>query len=226
MTQAKPHIIVYSHGFGVRKDDRGLFTAIAQAVPDARSVLFHYNPFNEAANTLTAKPLSEQVRKLRKIINNERAEYPGAIIDLVCHSQGCVVAAMLKPRDIRKIIMLTPPDDVHEEVVARQLGARLSTPIDTTVKTHLARSDGSTTVIHPEYWQSLAGIQPVKLYNRLARFTALRLINARHDEVLGPVSFEGLDPTVSSVTLDGNHNFSEAESRKRLLYILQKELAV
>lgn len=226
MTLITPHIIIFSHGFGVRKEDRGLFTAIARSLPDVKSVLFDYNPINEASNTLTAKPLDEQARKLRKVINSTRAEYPGAIIDLVCHSQGCVVAGLLKPRGIRKVIMLTPPEDISEATVVEQLGARTGTVIDVAARTRLPRADGSTTVIHPEYWQSLAGIDPVKLYNKLARVTALRIMSARQDEVLGKVGFAGLDPGVSHITLDGNHNFDDEESRKRLLYILQKELAL
>lgn len=226
MTPTTPHVIVFSHGFGVRKEDRGLFTAIAKALPDSKSILFDYNPINEESNTLTAKPLNEQALKLRKVINGVRAEYPGAIIDLVCHSQGCVVAGLVKPRGIRKIILLTPPDDISQETVVRQHAARTGMEIDVTARTRLARSDGSTTVIHPEYWQSLAGINPVKLYNNLAKFTALRILNARHDEVLGKVKFDGIDPSISFVTLDGNHNFDDEESRKRILYILQKELTL
>jgi hypothetical protein len=224
MNSNTPHIVIFSHGFGVRKEDRGLFTAISKALPGVESVFFDYNPINDKANTLTAKPLNEQMRKLRTVLNTTRAEHPGAVIDLVCHSQGCVVAALLKPRDIRKIIMLTPPDDVSEATVARQLGRRREAAIDVTARTRLLRSDGSTTVIHPEYWQSLAGVEPVKLYNRLARFTALRIINAKQDEVLDNLSFEGVDPGISMVTLEGNHNFEGEESRERLLYILQKEL--
>jgi esterase/lipase superfamily enzyme len=226
MTPNQTHVVIFSHGFGVRKEDRGLFTAIANALPDAKSILFDYNPINESSNTLTAKPLNEQALKLRKVINTARLEYPGSIIDLVCHSQGCVVAGMVKPRGIRKVIMLTPQEDVSEEVFAKQLSARMEEPLDVKVRTKLSRSDGSTTVIHPEYWQSLAGINPVKLYNLLARVTALRIINAKQDEVLGPVTFEGLDPSVSMITLNGGHNFDDEESRKRMIYILQKELVL
>jgi hypothetical protein len=226
MNSGIPHIVIFSHDFGVRKEDRGLFTAISKALPGIESVLFDYNPINEKANTLTAKPLNEQARKLRNVINTARAEHPGAIIDLVCHSQGCVVAALLKPRGIRKIIMLTPPDDVSEATVARQLGKRRETAIDVTVRTRLLSSDGSTTVIHPEYWQSLVGVEPVRLYNRLAKFTALRIISAKQDEVLDDTSFEGVDPGISMVALEGNHNFEGEESRERLLYILQKELII
>ena len=226
MTSIPTHVIIYSHGFGVRKEDRGLFTAIAKTLPDAHHVMFDYNPIHEESNTLTVKPLDEQMRKLRKVLNETRTEYPGATIDMVCHSQGCVVAAMLKPRYIRKIIMLTPPDDVSAETVARNLSRRLEEPIDTAVRTRLSRSDGSTTVIHPEYWQSLEGIKPVKLYNLLARVTTLRIMNAKQDEVLGSVNFEALDPGVSRVNLEGGHNFDDEESRKKLLYILHKELAL
>lgn len=220
------HVIIYSHGFGVRKEDRGLFTAIAKALPDAQHVMFDYNPIHEESNTLTVKPLDAQMRKLKRVLNEVRAEYPDAIIDMVCHSQGCLVAAMLKPRYIRKIIMLTPPDDVAEETVIRNLSRRLDTPIDPTQRTRLARSDGSTTVIHPEYWQSLVGIKPVKLYNLLARVTMLRIMNAKDDEVYGKVDFEGIDTSVSMVSLPGGHNFDDEESRKRLVYILQKELTL
>jgi len=226
MNSTNPHIIIFSHGFGVRKDDKGLFTAIARAVPDAEGILFHYNPINDRSNTLTAKTLPEQVQKLRKIINTARAEYPGAIIDLVCHAQGCVVAGILKPRGIRKVIMLTPPDKISQAALIKQMESRAEITIDPNVRTRLPLSDGATIVIHPEYWQNLDGVEPVKLYNRLAKFTALRIINARNDEVLGPVSLEGIDPSVSCVTLDGDHNFTEEESRARILYILQKELSL
>jgi hypothetical protein len=220
------HVVVFSHGFGVRKEDRGLFTAIVKVLPDAECVLFDYNPLNRESNTLTVKPLDEQARKLRKVINAARIDYPGAVIDLVCHSQGCVVAGLVKPRGIRKVIMLAPPDDISETAVIKHFSERTETPIGVTTRTRLPRSDGSTTVVRPEYWRSLAGINPVKLYNRLARFTALRIMSAKQDEVLSAVAMEGLDPSISRVNLPGGHNFDDEDSRKRLLHILQKELAV
>jgi hypothetical protein len=225
MIAAPKSIIIFSHGFGVRKTDRGLFAAISNALPHAKSIMFDYNPINEESNTLTVKPLHEQSLKLRKVINAARAEYPDASLDLVCHSQGCIVAGLVKPRGIRKVIMLTPPDDMSEAAVVERLGTRRGITIDVAARTRLPSSDGSTAVVHPEYWQSLAGIEPVKLYNRLARFTQLRIINARQDEVLGKVAFTGIDPTISMVTLDGGHSFDDETARMRLLYILQKELA-
>ncbi len=225
MKETVSHIVIYSHGFGARKTARGLFTEIAAALPHTHSVMFDYDPFHEESNTITVKPLQEQAFKLRKVLNATRTEYPDAAIDIVAHSQGCVVVGLLKPRDIRKVIMITPPDTMDEASIVKQLSSRKGVDIDVATKTHLARTDGSTTVIHPEYWQSLARIKPVKLFNNLARFTKLRILAAKQDEVLGEITFKGIDSTVSLVKLEGNHNFDDIDDRKRLLYILQKELA-
>ena len=98
------HIVIYSHGFGVRKDDRGLFTDIAAALPGATHRMFDYNRRDETTGNLTVAPLAEQVGMLRNQIEKARADTPGAIIDLICHSQGCIVAALLAPRDVRKTL--------------------------------------------------------------------------------------------------------------------------
>lgn len=40
MELKKKNFIIFSHGFGVKKDDRGLFSDIASALTGAESVLF------------------------------------------------------------------------------------------------------------------------------------------------------------------------------------------
>jgi hypothetical protein len=44
------HIVIFSHGFGVGKDDRGLFTDIADSLKNVESVMFDYNDIDEAKN--------------------------------------------------------------------------------------------------------------------------------------------------------------------------------
>ena len=41
------HIVIFSHGFGVRQDDCGLFTAIAKQLPNVEPIMFDYNHFDE-----------------------------------------------------------------------------------------------------------------------------------------------------------------------------------
>ena len=51
-------VVVYSHGFGVRKDDRGLFTDIAAALPEAESVMFDYGSWDEEHKEHTSRHIS------------------------------------------------------------------------------------------------------------------------------------------------------------------------
>ena len=57
----KKHIVIYSHGFGVRKDDNGLLSDIAEHLPEVESILFDYYDLNEANNELLICPTSHQV---------------------------------------------------------------------------------------------------------------------------------------------------------------------
>jgi len=61
--QPKKQIVVFSHGFGVQKDDRGLLSSIAEALPEVESVLFNYFKVDEIKKTLTTCPFSTQIKK-------------------------------------------------------------------------------------------------------------------------------------------------------------------
>jgi hypothetical protein len=103
--------IIFSHGFGVRYDDRGLLTEIASAFPQYKAHLFDYNLANETLKTLTVQPLTKQAKILENevvsFVNNEAPES----ITLICHSQGCIVAALadLEDSPIDKVIFLARP---------------------------------------------------------------------------------------------------------------------
>lgn len=60
--QERAHTIIFSHGFGVKKDDRGLFSGpegIAESFQNENCevVLFDYNQIDEEENTITTIPL-------------------------------------------------------------------------------------------------------------------------------------------------------------------------
>jgi hypothetical protein len=226
MVSPVSHLIIYSHGYGDRKTSRGLFTAIAHTFPDAENIMFDYYPYNAASNTITVKPYQEQALKLRKVINTTRAEFPQAVIDLVCHAEGSIAAGIIKPRGIRKVILLSPPLDMSQAAVLGRLQSRSGQAINVAVRTRLSRSDGSTTVIHPEFWQGLEGIEAVKLYDRLSRFTQLRIINAKDDVTYDPAGKSTFDQPISNIALAGDLYFDKTDDRQRLLYILQKELSL
>jgi hypothetical protein len=66
----KKHIVVYSHGVAVQKDDNGLFTGIAEAIPEVESILFDYYQVNEGRNKIFVCPFSVQIKKLNQVVND------------------------------------------------------------------------------------------------------------------------------------------------------------
>jgi hypothetical protein len=204
------HIVIFSHGFGVRRDDRGLFTAIIPALKDTETILFDYNECDGAAGTLIVAPLQKQAEKLSQVLTDTKAANPGSIIDLVCHSQGCLVAGLARTKGIRRIVLLTPPaTTTNTDRVIKVFGSRPGTVIDRQGISKLVRRDGSMTLVPPEFWDGLYKIDPQALYNKLATQSELLLIKAREDEVIGDTSFDRLAPEIRVETMDTGHNFDD-----------------
>ncbi|MCA9349455.1 alpha/beta hydrolase [Candidatus Saccharibacteria bacterium] len=214
------HVVIYSHGFGVRKDDRGLFTDIADAIPEANHVMFDYNHVDERANTLTVSPLQEQVQKLREQLEKIEGD---AIIDVVAHSQGCLIAALAKPQNVRQILCLAPPDNVDTERLINFFGNREGSIVDLEGQSRIPRCDGTTTIIPSAYWQSLKGLDAIRLYNRLPDLAKVKFVIANDDEVLGMSNFDNTDERIELAQLDGSHDFTD-EARQPLVDLVRNEL--
>lgn len=82
----KKHIVIFSHGHGVKKDDLGLLIDIAEKIPEAESVLFDYYDIDEENKAITICPISEQVKKLENVISEVKEKNPNSVIDLIGHS--------------------------------------------------------------------------------------------------------------------------------------------
>lgn len=207
------HIILFSHGFGVKKDDRGLFTDIAAALPDTKTIMFDYNDINEKHNTLSVKPFSEQANILQDIVEEQRQSHPDAIIDLICHSQGCRIASVACVAGIRKTIFLAPPTDLGIERTLARYKNNPKAHIDLDSITTIPRSDGSMTIIPSTYWNERKNeSHPIDAYNHLAEITDLYIIKANQDTVLGETSFKHLNDNITLIELDGDHDFSNTRT--------------
>lgn len=224
------HIVIFSHGFGVYQDDRGLFPAIATGLPNAKPVMFGYNRV-EADNTLIASTLEEQVGRLRQIYEGIKANNLDATIDLICHSQGCVIAAQAQLESIRKTIFLAPPDASFgvnidqkiEDVKVRK--KRPGTKILPDGSISYPRRDGSTTIIPTAYWDSRRDVNPIPLYKEMSKKTDLIIVQATHDEVIGMTDFSELPSTIKIVQMNTGHDF-EGEDRQKIAGLIANELRV
>lgn len=216
------HIMVYSHGFGVDKTDRGLFTAIADAIPEAEHVMFEYDPKDENGNTIV-ETFSRRKDKLITKHKELKTQNPDSIIDLVCHSQGCLVAALAKLKNIRKVIMLAPPiysedgDEKREKYLEKPTVKELP---DGTLA--VKRRDGSTTLIKQNYWDDFGAVtDSERLYNELSKTTELIVIRATKDEILQNNSYDNFDNSIKTVDVKGNHSFDD-EARPRIAKVVRE----
>jgi hypothetical protein len=211
------HIVIYSHGFGVRKDDRGLFTDIAAGLPNVRHVMFDYNQIDEAKNTLTAAPIGQNVQKLTEVFNRTKQESPTAEINVVAHSQGCIVAALAR-LPARRTVFLAPPvqtvraADKFRSYIERYLGVVIKNDIMT-----MKRRDGSTTIVGQDYWQSYDSLPSIPpLFNAMSNLT---IIGALEDEVISQQDYSQISDSVKIIEIHADHNFKN--DRQELVEVVK-----
>lgn len=214
--------IIYSHGFGAEATDRGLFTDISNFLPNFNHVTFNYNHFDASKNQMMVADLQDQARKLESIIASQAS--PENEISIIAHSQGCVVAAMVNPDNIKKMVFLAPPASFSstEDKVSKML-QREGAHIMDGGNLYYPRRDGSTTIIGRDYWDSRQAIVPMDLYNQVAQKTSLTIVRALNDEVLASTDYTGLSDGVVVVDMEADHDFT-GQSRQALLEGLAKNI--
>ena len=220
----KRHIIIYSHGFGVRRDDNGLLTDIAAALPEIESILFDYFEVNETKKEMLICSFSTQVEKLNQVISETRIANPEAIIDLICHSQGTIIAALAKPNGIRKTILLSPTFDISLEHSLVRYRSKPEAEINLQGVSKIPSSQGLVRIIPKEYWQERLATKPIVEYNALAKKTEIIAIIAKQDELSPVVDLKDLDPRIKLIYLDGDHGFSHP-NRDPMIKVI-KELLI
>lgn len=214
------HVIIYSHGFGVRADARGIFPAIEAALPEAVHVMFDYNTIDERGRLLVP-PIPEQVARLQRHVNTARGQYPDAEIIVVAHSFGCVIAGLADLSSVHKVVLLAPPIDLEKSTkrLRRLAWPRLRFTLRGEIT--LRRRDGVIVVITPAYRKSRKGIRPLALYNQLAKRADVTVVGATHDRLLGTLDVSGLVPAIKCKWIDGSHNFS-GEAREEVASFVAK----
>lgn len=205
--------IVYSHGFGTRADARGMFTDIAREFPERRHIQFDYNEIIDES-TLRATSLADQTAKLGEVFRAiPKNEFP---VDLIAHSQGGVIAGMLLPSDVRRVILIAPPPSYDLEYSISKFSSRPGARVNMAGESVMPRSDGSVTLVPASYWESVRNLKPIPLYNALSEVAETFIVAGEHDDIFRENIFRGLDPRVKLVYIPGDHNF-RGEYRAGLL---------
>lgn len=217
----KKHIVVFSHGFGVRKDDVGLLSNIAGSIPEVESVLFDYFDIDEVNKVLTVTTFSKQVEMLNSKVTKIREANPDSVIDVIGHSQGSVIAVLAKPKGVRKVVLLAAPFDLGLERTLARYVNREDCNINLEGDSRLYQFDGYFRIIPKEYWVERTSVDPIKECNDYGDKTEITVIQAGQDNILAPVDLSNLNPKVKVTTLDGDHNFNN-DAREGLVKTIRE----
>lgn len=204
-----PRMVVFSHGFGVRRDSRGMFTEIVANLPAGIGyVLFDYNNDENGATRTTYA--SEQVERLKKVVQWVSTQPTTEQIALIGHSRGCTIISLARLDGMQGVILLAPPLAAGH---ARQYFTGKPGSVRKGADWYVPRSDGSTTIIPDGIFDEFEQIDPEKALLAYAEMRPLMVIAAGADKVLPDQNFSDVrrSPCVMFATIDGaSHDFVAA----------------
>jgi hypothetical protein len=217
------HIIIFSHGFGNKKDSRGLFTFLSEQLSqnNIESILFDYNEINDETNEIFVKSFSEQAKILKEVFEKVKKENPDAIIDIITHSQGSMPVSLANLKNIRKVILLAPFFHTEIKEIVKKHKENPSNIIDFDKISKRFRSDGSITIIPPKYWSERFNTDIYELYNNLALKTDLVIIRGNKDEIMPKIKLDKIS-NINIINIHANHDFNISNSREKLLSLIRK----
>ena len=215
--------ILFVHGFGVMKDSRGMFTELADVFREhgVTSILIDLNEKHEEGN-IYVNSLSEQARILTETYEREHSD--GSMVDIVCHSQGCVVATLAHIPAIRTTIFLAPPIENNPERTIAYFSRNPESVVDINGVSRFARNDGTSTFVPARYWEDRARIDYQALYKEYISSHETTVVIARNDEVVSNETAEEVFGSSNIVLLSADHNFTgtaREELRSLVLTILK-----
>lgn len=220
--KAGKKMIIFSHGFDVRRDSNGLFKDIVNNLPeDYGYVIFDYHVYEGIEENL--RPLSEQARVLKEVVKWTKHEFKPLTINLIAHSMGCTIASYAQEKIFDQILYLAP---------AMRSGSRLRTFFTSrpTAKHHgdhweVSRRSGKITRINDRFFEEFEAVDPPILMMKYATKKPINIIFAKQDEFITEDSFDIFKSTTSINVrgINGDHNFN-APARQNLLNLINKTI--
>jgi pimeloyl-ACP methyl ester carboxylesterase len=223
--QLGKQMVVFSHGFAVRGDSRGLFTDIVKALPRGWGyVLFDFDQFDSSKNELHVIGFAERLRRLQAVIDWTVQQDGVGEVHAIGHSLGAVTLASLAPAAVEKFVLLAPP-----LVLGLRFAERFTKRETTTHEGHtwtIPRSDGTTTIVDDEQLAELVNVDAEGELSKLAMFRPYAIVMPGADEVEPDADYTGII-TLPSIRVEGveraDHDFS-GDARPELVDLVQRLL--
>lgn len=217
-----PHMVVFSHGFAVRRDSRGMFTDLAASLPEtAGYVLFDYD--GTEGDMVRATYVADQIARLRRVVDWVRQQPGVKTISMIAHSRGCLIAALAKIHPLHCAIMLAPP---LVQGHARQYFTHKLGSIRKDDDWYVPRSDGTTTIISEGVFEEFDQVQREAVLLEYADVQPMLVIAAGADGVLGDQDLSGLGQArnIQLETIAGASHDFEGAARQQLINLINTYL--
>lgn len=209
-------VLVFSHGFGVKRDSWGMFNQVGDLLKDKYLIIrFDYNGINIKANATIVYPFSTQAEMLKKTISFIQDKFNPSEINIIAHSMGCFMVGMLPCENINKVILIASPPTSPYKRMIEYFSKRKDTRFNEKGTSKIKRSDGSWTYIYPKFWPEVKRVNPPQIYKEISQITKVYIIRAKQDEVIAGDSYNKIKniKEIKYIELEGNHNF-EGSARK------------
>ena len=207
--------LLFSHGFGVRKDSRGMFPDIAKAFPGYKPIMFDYNNYDRKTNTTKVFSYRKQAKIIKSEISRINKKDDKAEITIIAHSQGAIVAGLCNIKTF-KAVLLAPPTTVS----ARRSKLRPNRKVLKNGSLMIIKKDGSKILLTTAFMLGLRFTKPLRIYERLALREPTVIISAKQDEMVNNLNLHKVR-SAELYEIDGDHNFT-GQYRKGLIKKLKQ----
>lgn len=221
--KAGEEIVIFVHGFGVKRDSRGMYSDVAAALPEHFGYVL-FDLYEVSGDVVSITPPEEQARRLRAVIDFVRADAPTAKVHLIAHSMGCPISTLAEPLEANTVLFLAPAAKFSggtQKYFERYPGAKM---VDDVLQ--IPRKDGTTTKIPNSFFSELKGLDAQGLMVDFAAKKPLTVIRATEDGVITDITYEQLEASdnITIVDLPADHNFL-GETRQQLIEMILLMLA-
>lgn len=217
-------IVIFSHGMGLRRDNRGLFTYLSEIINSKgyKTILFDYNEIDELNNRIYVRPFSQQAVLLQNQIDKINKEYENPIVTIIGQSQGSFIPTMCELKNVSKVIAISPFFYTKlEDIVSRY--KKEGNKFDIEGITRRIRSDGSTTIIKKEYWLERMNSNIELSYSRLAIKNKLFFICGLQDETTNIINVNNIE-YAKVFKMQGDHDFKKPKDMENLASLIMNLL--
>lgn len=226
-------IVVFAHGFGTDLHERGIYDQISQTIQKEglATLRFSYSGFGKSEGTQQDKSLETMTSDLSSVLDFiEKQKKQDASVKIIGFSLGtAVVARTFSEEPLTKpdnIILINNTEFNFKGNFEAYFRANPKLLIDEDGVWHLPRTDGSTTYIGSEFWESIGN--PQRQHDdmqKLAQNYNVTMVRAMNDDVADAGADLTDIPFSEVVELSGNHNYTRPEDRADFLKTLKQRFA-